>query len=428
MNQATELDQVDRYAMLDLSAHRAELLAGAESEAGLASIELSGEYDRGMASAGLTPHAAQWFNQRIVPVRAEALSQISSEARAIRVDGDDIGSFEPFELDAAERERAVRLREATAEFAQKNASLMNDYRDRDRDYRRHRSTEGNREAKVYSYWLEFAGLLPLVMIPEALMNFQSFRQAPMIQSDFMALGVTLLVAIGIAVGAHFFGLFLRQYNYFGRGADRVRARSSMPQLYIALVLLLVGMAVVAGARYYYIVPQIQQAAVLGVAPPNVFFSVASLLGGNLLCFLLGAAFAWILHDENPEYEDAARALKKLRKQMDKAKRATLDRSVRDINKRLASDRDTIQKKARTMRAQPGYSQLVSRLERIKGKDQEVASALQEYRQKLGRALEAQGRGFEFSIREYSGDPMRISQRLSISEFMNHPLRFPYEQH
>lgn len=427
MNQATELDQVDRYMMLDLSGPREELLACAEAEAGQAAIPLSGDHDDGMVSAGLTSDAVRWFNSRIAPVRAAALSQINSEARAIRGDGDDIGAFDKFELDAAERERAVRLREVTAEFEQKNKALISEYRERERDYRRYRAEEGNREAKVPSYWLEFAGLLPLVMIPEALMNFQSFRQAPMIQSDFMALGVTLLVAIAIAVGAHFFGLFLRQYNYFRRGADSVRSRSSMPQLWISLVLLLVGIAVVAAARYYYIVPQIQQAAVLGMAPPNIVFSVGSLLGGNLLCFLLGAAFAWMLHDENPEYEESARTRRKLRKELDKLRRGTLDRKLRDIDQRLASDRASIDKKARMMRARPGYGALASRLERVKGKDQEVASVLQEYRQKLGRLLEARRSGFEFSIRDFSGDPALIDQPCSVAEFLNRPIRFPYDQ-
>ena len=421
------MDPVETYCGLDLGKLRSELLQGVSEEAKQQQIELSGSHDRAAPSQGITPHAVQWFNANIASLRSSALSQVANEAREIRLDGDAFGICAPLELDEVERKRARRLMEVTEEFRQRNSSVMSEYQDKDQTYRRLRSGEGGREAKVPSSWVEFFGLLPLVMLPEALMNFQSFRKAPMIGSDFMALGVTLLVAIGIAVAAHFFGLFLRHYNYYRRGDDLVRGRSGMPRLWISSVLLLTCLVVVGAARYYYILPQIQQAVVLGMSPPNIYFSVLSLLGGNVLCFLIGAAFAWTMHDENPEYEDAARALGKARKQLEKAKRKQLDGRVDEINRRLASDRTAVERQLKVTGLQPGYGRVVQFFEQIKGKDQQVISLLQEYRKNLGQTLLQERPKFQFGLKDYSGDPLQITRALDVAEYMNQSIHLHYSR-
>lgn len=420
-------DPVEAYCNLDLSSADAALTDGLEEEIRQPEIELSGSHDPASPSPGMSPHAGFWFNAHVAPTRSNALAAIHMEAQSIRLDGDAPGFATALELDEIERRRAIRLKEVTEEFRQKNSATMNEYTDKQQAYRRLRNKEGGREAKVPSHWLEFGLLLPLVVLPESLLNFGAFRKAPLIDSDFMALGTTLLVAIGIAVAAHFAGLFVRRINYYRRGDDQVRGHQGWPQLAIALVLLIIGLAVVGSARYYYVLPKIEQAIVLGTTPPNVAFSVGSMLFGNLLCFLIGAAFTFALHDENPEYESAARSLHKLGKELGKLKRKQLDGKVNEINRRLESDRTDVERKKSIIETKPAYIQLARRMQAIQAKDREIIARLQDYRRSLGQKLQQERPEFRFTVKDYSGDPMRITKELTIAEYMTQPIHLHYSR-
>jgi len=411
------MDPIETYCNLDLGPLRQELLEGVQRESVFTQLELSGSYD---TVAGITPNAKTWLKNKVETARENALSAVRRMASGLSLDGGASGFCPPLEADEKARDSAKRLKQETEEYENRNRTLLGQLRENDTRYRQMRNEFG-REAKVPSPWLEYGLLLPLVVLPESLLNFGAFRKAPMIDSDFMALGTTLLVAFGVAVAAHFIGLFFRQFNYSWRGDDDARKHDAIRQLMIGLVTLLVCLAVVGAARYYYVLPKIQQAIVLGTTPPNLFFSVASMLFGNLLCFLIGAACTFALHDKNPDYEDTARALRVQQKQADALRRKQLDPKVKEIARRQASDRSDIERKTRTMQAQPDYPGVVGELERILAKDREVESLMHDYASQLGSALEAKQPRFQFSIKDYSGGTLS-TRTLSISEYMNHPIQ------
>lgn len=414
---------VDKYTMLDLSAFAAELQQGLRTETVRTATELSHGYDQSSLAALLSPHEQYALNRHVAPARAAALAEINTSARRMRMDGDDEGMFDPIERANAQRAFEMRLREISEDFERKNAGLLRDYQEKDRDYRRHKNAANGREAKTPSNWLIWGLLFPLVLIPEALLNFETFRKVPLIKSDAVALGTTILVAYGIAFAAHNIGKFVRQYYYFTRGDDARRGNSGWPMLWGGVVTLLVCLAAVAYARYFYIKPMIAQALALGQMPPSISVSLIGLLAGNLICFLIGAGIAWMLHDPNPEYEDAAKQRRKLEAQLAKLRAATIDKPRLTAKRRLQSDLNDVESKSRVMQGNPAYANLMADYDRVRSKDLEVISLLQEFRKHFGERLQALDPRFEFAVKDYSGSPILFKRTVSAAEYQAAPLVF-----
>ncbi len=412
----TTIDDIGKYIRLDLRAFREQLMAGAEHEAEVDKLQLSAAHDKSAPASGLSPYVVSWFNTHIAPLRIGALSQLNTRARAIKLEGGSTGIIEPMELAQAERRRTTALAEATERFERENSMLIGDYMRLNDTYLRYRNNE-NREAKIPSLWQMLAIWL-VVLIPESVLNYESFRMAPFIQSAFMATGITIIVGIAIAIAGHSVGVFIRRFNYYRRGDDRIREASGTPMFWLGIGLLVVALATVAVARYYYLVPKVAEAIALGNMPPNIYFSVASLLFGNLICFLIGVIMAFAMHDPNPEYEAAAKNCHATKKQLAKLRRAQLDNTVKEINRRLESDRNDAAKKGLVMQGKPGYSDLLQCFDAIRAKDNEVVAMLQEYRNQLVKKFK---HGVSLSMKDYSADPMNTLRHIEVKEFTNYPI-------
>lgn len=420
MDQSTNVVEIDEYLRLDIKSKFAVLTSeGLDREARAAELQLTAAHDKGAPGAGLTPNVVSWFNSNVAPLRTRALSRVESEAKAIRLEGGGEGSLEQLALEQAELQRATRLAEISQEFQRENSTLIEDYSRLKGVYVRFRDEEG-REAKVAKAW-QVVAALAIVLLPESLLNFNSFRVAPFIQSDFMAVGLTLIVGLAIAVSGHMFGSYVRRVNYYRRGDDEGRARSGTPLLVFSMFLLTAALAVVAVSRYYYLVPKIAEAIAIGSPPPNLVFSISGLLLGNVLCFLLGAVVAFLLHDPNPDYEDTAKNLHKATGKLSDLRRTRLDVKVRDLNKRLASDKTQIATRAKAIRGRPGYSEVVTAFEAIKAKDKEIVAAIQDYRDRLVHAISESGRDTVFRLDDYSGDPLNTRRTVRPHEYANLPI-------
>jgi len=415
---------VDNYCNLDLSPLAQDLRHGILQESSLNSIDLSSEFDESAPSAGLSPIEQTCYNRHIAHSRSLAISAVTNAAKAIRMDGDDQGIFDPVEKAAAQKQYNLRLHAISSDFDRKNAALTRDYLEKDSEYRKHKNAASGREAKTPNNLVIWGVLFPMVMIPEALLNFETFRKVPIIQSDAVALGITLLVALGIAYAAHLTGTFVRQFHYFSRAHDDARKNSGWPMLWIGVGTLLVCLAAVLYGRYFYLMPQIAQALVLGQTPPSVLTSLVGMLAGNLICFLLGFGFAFMLHDPNPEYEAAAIKRKELEKILAGLRRKTIDKPAADAKSRLLSDNHDIDNKRRVMEGKPAYAAVSSDFARIKAKDHEVISLLQSYRQQLAGALQQRG-NFEFAMRDCSGNPIRAVRTISLAEYQTFPINLSY---
>lgn len=410
------MENTEEYVGLDLEALRPKLLEGVEKEAKWSHIELSSNVD---VVEGLTPHAVGWLGG-ISYVRENALAAVKERAAALQQDGGTPGFCPPLEVDELSRAISQRYKQVADEFSGKHANFLGELKEVDAKYRQGKAEAGGGEAKVPSPWLEYGVLLPLVVLPESFLNFGAFQKAPLIASDAMALGSTLLVAIGIAVAAHFIGLSARQLGWHHRGDDEDREHQGAWPWWIGGVILTACLVVVGAARYYYILPKIQEALMMGTHPPSVLFSVLSMLFGNLLCFLIGAAFTFVLHDPNPEYEAAAKVKKKLQGQADALRKKELEPKIKEIARRQATNRTNMESKKKTMEAHSEYAGVKRELERVLAKDKQVEGLLKEYARDLSAVLQQSNPKVQIALKDYTSGTLH-SKSLKIGEYANLPI-------
>lgn len=413
------MEPIEAYCSLDLSELRRKLMEGAEREAELLEITLSGSDD---AVAGLTPHANAWLGANIQVPRKNAFSAVETLARRIQLPGGKPGFCPPLELDKELRNNATRLKELSVAFQQDNEKVLADL-EKDNDSYLHKYNQLDRDAKVHPRWQE---ILPMVgvAIPEMVFNYDAFRKLLAhyaIDSGLTALGITAVIAATMGFAGHFVGLFLRQYNYSFRGGNDARKGDAVRKLSIGLILLLFCLGAVGVARYFSVLPDIERAILIGETPPNVIVLVASLLIGNLVVFGLNVAIAFAMHDSDPDYEAVARTRLALQTKADKLRRKKLDPKVRDISHKQDSDRRDIETRARSVLGQDGYTDISQIFERVQAKDREVEGLLSEYSGHLGSQLQANKPKFKFTQKNYAGGTLRATQ-VSIADYMGQSLQ------
>lgn len=418
----TELKSaVNTYSELDLSRESGlvqDLLARADAEA-TSQITLSSEGDEGAMATGLTPGMRGWLQAYVMPKRTAAIAEAQAAAGKVSV-GNAPGILDRVEIDAKKRHRASRRAEISGNFRANHGGLLNDYEEARSEYQQMRFEEGGRDAKVPNRFFEWLVLLPLIMVPEGMLNYESFRQAPIIQSGFQALGVTILVGVGIAFAAHYIGLFIRQFNFFMRADDGHQNRLGWPMWTIGLFLLFVSLGVVGYARYYYLLPQIGLALMRGEAPPNVVLQTSSLLLGNLVVFLIGAAITFMLHDRNPDFSDKHRKLQQLRRKLDAVRKNEVGNQLAALDRAFKEDTEKLKKQAALMEKQPNYAGVKAATSAIDGKDGEVLGALSLYKDRLAERLRTTNPDFTFRQYYGGGNDLVEARQLSIADFQALP--------
>jgi len=395
-----------------------DLLARVEGEA-KNQITLSSEGDEGAMAAGLTPAMRGWLQAQIMRKRTAAISEVQAMAGKVTV-GKVPGILDRVELDEKKRHRARRRVEISGNFRATHSTLLNDYDEAKDEYQQMRFEEGGRDAKVPNHFLEWLVLLPLIMLPEAMLNFESFRRAPIIQSDFQALGATILVGIGIAIAAHYIGRFIRQFNFFMTPDNDHQNRLGWPMWTIGSFLLTVSLGVVGYARYYYLMPQIEQALMRGETPPSILLQTGSLLLGNVVVFLIGAAITFLLHDRNPDFSDKHRKLMELRKKVDAVRKKEVIDQLSALDTAYKQDSEKLKKQTAMMEKQPNYGAVQSAVNAIDAKDGEVLGALSTYKDALAERLRSTNPDFTF--RQYYGGANDLveAREVSIADFQAMP--------
>lgn len=410
---------IQAYADLDLSPGSpavTALMSRATQEGAQREITISTEGDSNAPSEGMTQGMIAWFQSYIAPKRTSAISAAEDLASGITLGRGTPGILERVKVDEAKRSLARRRSEILSRFRNENATLIKNLEDTANDHDHLRIAEGGRDAKVPNHWIEWGVLLPLIMLPESLLNFGSFRRAKIIESDAQALGVTIIVGIAIAVAAHLVGRFIRQYSFFMRADDERSNRSGWPLWSIGSVLLVVALGVVAYARYQYLITLAATEIALGRAPPNIAASLAGLLGGNMMVFLIGVGLTFMLHDPNPEYSDKARKLAKVQKKADALRRNEVTLKLREIEKRFKDDCDATARLTQQMANQPGFASLRSSVNAIEAKDREITGILNQYKQALIDAIAQRDPKFSFEKYYSTGDRTADSERVKLSDY------------
>lgn len=410
---------VQAYVDLDLSPGSPAvqaLMSRAAQESQQREITITTEGDSNAPSEGLTQGMLTWYQNHVAFLRTTAISSTEDLASDITLGKGTPGQLERVKVDEAKRNLARRRAEILSRFRNENAKDIKELEDTEREHNHIRIAEGGRDAKVPNHLVEWGILLPLIMLPEALLNFESFRRAPIIQSDFQALGATIIVGIGIAIAAHLIGRFIRQFSFFMRSDDERSNRAGWPLWSIGIVLLTVALGVVAYARYQYLIPLAEQAIILGRAPPNIMAQTAGLLGGNLVVFLIGVGLTFMLHDPNPDFSDKARKLAKISNKVEGIRKSQVTSKLRDIERRFKEDTEAVQRVTQQMTNQPGFANLRSNVNAIEGKDRQVMGVLSAYKQALIDAISQRDQRFTFEKYYSTGDRTADSERVKLADY------------
>jgi hypothetical protein len=402
---------LEKYTSATLDAQA--LYARAADEAGAGELVITAVWDHNTRSRNLTDAMKGWLLSEVMPLRTIALAWLNNQANDIKIDGRFDGLLLQSELDRIECKREQSVQDELERFNARNNRLLTDARAYDTRYKKMRGDLGGRDAQTPNSLLEFVIFLA-ILIPEAWLNFDSFRRAPMVQSDAMALGITIIIAAAIAIAAYLIGLFVRQLNYYLRPLAEGRRKSGLPLIGIGGILLIVSLAAVGYARYYYLIPIIDEARALGQPVPSLLISIGGLLLGNLLCFLIGAAITFLLHDPNPEFAEAARLSKKFAEKVE-ALRKPLQKRLEPIEARARIEREEAISKERQMHSRPGYQKLQEHFAKFAAKDAEVVGILNAYRGNLIR------HEVKFTRRVLTADFSAPETRLSARQYAAEPI-------
>lgn len=423
--ESTGIAKIDEYLAIPFTEGSGafdDLMANVDDEARHRSIRLTGDGDAGTASGNLTPAMNTWFNMRVAQPRQAALKEIEALGAAIQIGQANRGKVVEIEQDRLRREHAQRNAEIHSQFSKENGERIATLDRLNLEYDQLRVEEGERDPKTPAKWIDIA--IPIgILIPESLLNFESFMASPLIHTGIMALGVTIIVGIAIGFSAFLSGRFWKAFNYWMRPYDERQKAKGFRMIGIATTLLLMALGVVAAARYYYLLPMIEEAQVLGLTPPNVVWSTSSLLLGNIVVFILGAAITYWIHDENPEYADKAEKLHRAKADMERVRRTRLIGPLKESDRRHRQDSEKLRASAKLIETRDGYSQIRDALALLAGKDSEIVGVMQTYRQRLvGRMLDL----FDpderlFSAQESLNAAMTNRSALTAADFANLPI-------
>jgi len=419
VNDVTNGTATDVYSQIDLSPGGqicSDLMARADGEVSNGLI-LTSEGDQGALAPGLTPSMKTWLQHHVAGKRSAAIAEAQSLARSVPLGKGAAGFVDKVDLDHEKRHRATRRAEVLGAFRKKHPELTSDLENAEIEYGRMKADEGHRDAKVPSHLLEWGILLPAIMLPEGLLNFESFRKAPIIQSDFQALGATIITGIGIAVAAHLIGRFIRQFNFFMRADDDYQNRAGWPLWSIGSALLTVCLGVVGYARFYYLVPLRDMQLSLGQEPSPLLVQIGSLLLGNMVVFFIGMAITFLMHDPNPDFSDKARTLKKLKKKMSSLRHKEVDTQLTAVDRAYKENIEKVRRKAGPLNSMSQFAEVRRLVDKIQAKDQEVMAALSQYKEVLSSKLPED---YLFQTYYSSGDRSMGGEAVTLGDFKAMP--------
>lgn len=387
---------IQTYLDLDLSqggSLAADLFSRAERESQGRGISLTGDGQPGAMSANLTPEMNAWLSTHVARLRANALNAVQGAAKRIRLQGGVEGFVEDFERDVIGRERAVRKAQETTTFYERNHARIDQLETAENEYLVLRTSLGGRDAHIPSKLVVY-GVPAIIMLPEFFMNYSSFLKLSGVPA--IAAGLSIVVALAVAVSSYMTGVFLKAYHFYMRPDDDEQRAKGLRLLSLALALLIISLMAVGYARYSTVLAQIEAALVLGLTPPNVIAQTAGLLAGNLIVFAVGAAVTYLQHDENPEYAAKAEKYLKLKREMEGLRLRQLVAKLEDIDRSHKRRIDELSKRSGLMRAQPDNVAIADDAGRITSKDAEVVGLLRAYQNNLVDSIIKRDPEFRFT--------------------------------
>jgi len=375
----------------------------------------------GVYPAGLTPNMSDWYGRYVEPKRLGALADLAAEYGRVRVKGVAATMFEQ-RRDEIEQKRVNSSQRAIDNFHQRNNGLQRDVNEAEQLYRELYNAYDGREPIAPHPLLYWGGLLVIIAL-EVAINFESFRQMPYITSLFLATGATLIIALAFGFASHIHGTIWKQRKFQFGPAEYNRQKQGWWLFSIGSALLFFGISSVGAARYYYLVPVIQEAILTGSPPPSIPFSIGFMLLGNILVYLLGCVWAFMNHDEDPEYPKRKRRYDALSHLYKMRKARELSGHLAQVTAKAQEDTEKARNADKVMGQNPTYADVKKAVTRFQEQDANVLAVLSTYRNDL--MGQVRGKDVVFELPTPSADDGLIDKRMTPEEYAGHAFKLKW---
>jgi hypothetical protein len=295
-------------------------------------------------------------------------------------------------------------------------------------YDRLRIAAGGRDPEEWNRVL-YIGLLSLIAIPEAVLNFRTFANMQIaFMTDAIALALTIIIAVVIAFASDVVGETFKQWReLFGGHAAETNKGAAARKFAWAWAAFLLAIGIVSGARYTLFAAEIQRKLVTGETLGfQDFLPFTITVGGNVLVFVFGVFIAIAAHDRIPGYGRAARELASLEARLARLYKRVLERRVQHHQSVAQNELANLEQREK-MQSRSGHDYAANRqlFERLREIDNRVLSLLDQYRGSLVRTAASMGRKIVFVATDITSVHDKGQIELTPEEYLRQRLRLPF---
>lgn len=425
---------VQDYVALDFSAEgdaATALMACAQTEAAQEEIHLSDIV--GANPANLTPAMQDWYAQKVAPRRLEALNGLSRFFADLSGAGNATGFALPLREGSLDdqllRDKLKLLRDHQERFSSQSQALTT-LRQRQTEARakyEKRKAELGRDARLTNRWLYLGVLIFIIFGSEAALNLESFEALPW-ATPAIAWGATIVIGLAIGLAAHYHGLVYRQYGYyFGADKDNDRRGPAWRMVIGGTTALSLALAFVYYARSAYLVAYMSSVGAFGqtTGGGGLAWVVLGSLLGNMLVYLTGVLWAYLLHDAEPDFVEAKQDVLTLEAKiavLQQAQDKALSRALEQLNAGHRKQVEAARRSHDLLSSLPRFRQAQDLFTKVQKQDEAVAGLLSAYRTLLVQSL-AHARKTRFTARNET--QLLLTDQLGPGDYQRRTIRLKY---
>jgi len=332
------------------------------------------------------------------------------------------------EVDSKERGLIEQAEEAKS-AARENYMRNHDYSNRRSEYDKANSLYETMNAEMggkppvkRKLWLYVFSIL-LIGFVEWFINYSTFNYK---YPSGIAFGITILVALAIAIASHFHGALIKQRPaLFASHRTGSEKRQIIYYQLLFTVLLIIALGVVTNARYDVLMEQMVGsggAALPGLPGMNeqassVWDELFPFVLMNILVWLIGIAISFLIHDSRPDYQEAYAHYDETRKRFNK-----VDKGLKDEETRIEAEFDVKIKAVKNTHASrsKGVDKIQEYMERLAAKEEglvkQATGVINETFERHQSALVA-------AMRQAGLVSVKFGpKQLSMDEYLNKDLR------
>ena len=284
------------------------------------------------------------------------------------------------------------------------------------------------EAKVLNRPLYLFVLFVAIFGSEAALNLEAFEALPW-ATPFIAWGATIVIGLAVGLAAHYHGTVFQQYGYwFGADQDDSKRGPAWRMVLGGLAALSFSLAFVYYARSAYFASYI--GALAGFGQSDVNFDVLWVIGGsllgNMIVYLVGVLWAYLLHDPDPEFAALKKTIDEESAQAEKIKRRLellRQRDIEQINASFKRKSDEAERASKLLMSQKSLAWPDELFKKFQAKDGEALALLHNYRGLLIQKLGPGAKNVAFVM--CCDDPHAERKHITAGDYLQVGLKLKY---